>query len=334
MSFAITSDTTIGPFQPFKASSLRWKRHIDHYSDVAFITLPTMCLLQGINKLYSYVPTAQAFTEGMPVEIKAGYNGNNVTRFKGFVKRINLKVPTEIECEGYAYLFRPIRFTKGYTRATKVKTVIQDVLAAGGLTGKITLHPKFQDVTFEPYTFKNFSGSEVLDFLQTRYKLTIFFLFDQLYIGLRETLWTNAPLNPTKLRLGWNTIKDDKLMFNAAKEFAQVNVMVVSRNLDGSRNKGLNKLLQPGGTKIERLLSRDASFLAAVAEQEKTLLTYKGYSGQLTALLEPYVAPGDSVVISDDEYNKRTGRYFVEAVEGEISRRGGGRQIIGIGNSL
>lgn len=334
MSFAITSDTLIGPFQAFKASSLRWRRNIDNYSDFGSISVPTMCLLPGSDKQYNYVPTAQAFTEGMAVEIKAGYNGNNVTRFKGFVKRINLKVPTEIECEGYSYLFRPIRFSKGYTRKTTVKTVVQDLLSAGGLTGKVSLHPKFMDVTFEPFTFKDFSGTQVFDFLQKQYKLTIFFAFDQLYVGLRETLWTNATVNPVKLRLGWNTIKDDKLMFNAAKEFAKVNIMAVSRNLDGTRNKGVNKLQQPGGTKIEHLLSRDAAYLAKVAEQEKTLLTFKGYSGQLSALLEPYIEPGSSVDISDPVYQQRAGRYFVESVDGAISRTGGGRQIIGIGNVL
>lgn len=334
MSFVITTDTTIGPFDPFKASSLKWVRNIDNYSDYGFVTIPTMCLLQGINKLYSYVPTAEAFTEGMPIEMSAGYDGNNKTRFKGFVKRINLKVPTEIECEGYAYLLRPVRFSRGYTRPTKVKTVIQDLLAAGGLTGKITLHPQFQDVTFEPFTFKNYSGTQVLDFLKKEYKLTVFFVFEQLYIGLRETLWNNATGNIVQCELGWNVIKDDKLLFNANKEFAQVNIMAVSRNLDGTRNKGTNKLLLPGGTKIERVLSRDSKFLAAIADQEKALLTAKGYSGKMTAFLEPYVQPGDSVAISDPVYQQRGGRYFVESVEGEIARRVGGRQIIGIGNVL
>jgi len=334
MSFAITSSVTIGPFQPFKASSLKWRRNIDNFSDSAFITLPTMCLLQGIDKQYNYVPTAQAFTEGMAVQIDAGYDQKNKTRFKGFVKRINLKVPTEIECEGYAYLLRPVRFTKGYTKVTKVKTVIQDLLAAGGLTGKIKLRPEFQDVTFEPYTFKNFSGTEVIEFLQKWYKLTAFFLFDQLYMGLRETLWINATSAPVKHALGWNIIKDDKLLFNANKEFAQVNIMAVSRNSDGTRNSGINKLQQPGGTKIERVLSRDASFLAAIAEQEKTLLTYKGYSGKLTGFLEPYAEPGMSSLITDTAYQKRTGTYFIESVEGEIDRKVGGRQTIGIGNAL
>ena len=332
--FAITSDTTIGPFQAFKASSLKWRRHIDNYSDSGFITIPTMCMLQGIDRQYSYVPTAQAFTEGMAVEIKAGYDGNNVTRFKGYVKRINLKVPTEIECEGYAYLFRPIRFSKGYTKSTTIKAVIQDLIAAGGIQDKIRIHPAFQDITFEPYTFKNFSGIEILEFLKKWYKVTIFFDFDQLYIGLRETLWNQAAANVVKHELGWNVIKDDKLMFNAVKEFAQVNIMAVSKNIDGTRNKGINKLLQPGGTKIERLLSRDAKFLAAIADQEKTLLTYKGYSGKITAFLEPYCAPGMTSQISDPVYQARTGRYFIEGVEGEISRTGGGRQIISIGNTL
>jgi len=294
-----------------------------------------MCLLQGIDRQYSYVPTAQAFTEGMPVEIKAGYDGNNVTRFKGFVKRINLKVPTEIECEGYSYLFRPIRFTKGYTKATTVKQVIEDLLKAGGIADKVKIHSKFQDITFEPFTFKNYAGTQVLDYLQKWYKVTICFPhFDQLYIGLRETLWNDAHNNTVDHVLGWNVIKDDKLLFNAQKEFAQVNIMAVSRSVTGERIQGLNKLLQPGGTKIEKLLSRDAAYLAKVAEQEKTLLTFKGYSGQITGFLEPVVDLGVSSKITDETYKQRTGRYFVEGVEGEITRHGGGRQNIFIGNAL
>lgn len=331
--FVIGTDIKVGAFEPFKASSITWNRNIDNHSDSAAFTIPTQCMLVGSDKTYSYMPTANAFKEGMTVEITAGYNGEHTTRFKGFIKRINMKVPIEIECEGYAYLLRRVVFSKGYTKATTIKQLIQDLLAAGGLSSIIKLHPKFQDVTFEPFTFKTYSGIEVLEFLKKWYKVTVFFLYDTIYVGLRETLWSNSIVAPIKLSLGWNVIKDDKLLFSADKEYAQVNIMAVSKNMDGTRNKALNRLLQPGGTKIEKLLSRDSKFLQAVANQQKTMLTYRGYSGVITAFLDPLVQPGDSVLIEDPVYD-RSGRYFVESIVGSITRGGGGRQTIGIGNSI
>jgi len=41
---------------PLRPSSLKWSGTSTNYADSAFITIPTMCMMQGIDKQYSFVP--------------------------------------------------------------------------------------------------------------------------------------------------------------------------------------------------------------------------------------------------------------------------------------
>jgi hypothetical protein len=329
--FRITCDITIDKFTPFKCTAASWKHSIDNYASNAKIKVPAVCKLKKNGDQYdnTVIPTGQAFAEGMPVEIKAGYDGKNVTRFKGFIKRINYSVPLEIECEGYSYQLRKVLFNKAYKTKTTIKQVLNDLIVGTD----IVLSSNIPEVVFEPFTFKNYQGTQLLEFLKEKYLQTVFFQNEVLYVGLRETMWNDAPSNTVNHRLNWNVIKDNELLFDTNKEFATVNIVMKSINVNGTRNKAHSKLLKPGTDKIMKTLLRDATWLKKVADEQKTILNNKGYTGKITAFLEPLVEVGMSDNITDGKYPKRTGLYFIESVEGSISTSGG-RQIVGIGNSL
>lgn len=317
----------IGPFKPFNPTSVTWKRSIDSYSDSASVTIPAICALKISADNYSKVESGLQFKEGMKVEVACGYNGLNKTRFKGFIRRINYSVPCEIECEGYSYQLRlKLNINKVYPSGVKMRDILVDLVAGTD----IKLSAKIPDVTIhQAVVFKNASGVQVLDWFKEKMLQTIYFNFDVLYVGLRETEIKSS----VKFLLGRNVIKDNDLKFNNNKEHSEVKIQLQHRDTDG---KYVREIYQSKYTEtlVKRVFVRfDADYMIKMAKDVKTNLLNNGYEGMITAFAEPYVEPGMVADISDNRYNERRGNYFIEATEGSISLSGG-RQKIKIGNSL
>ena len=327
MAFIMSNSVEIGNFKPVKASSLTWKRSIDNYSDSALIRLPAICKLKSTGERYKYVETGQQFKEGMKVKIYAGYDGRNDLRFMGFVKRINFTIPLEIECEGYAY---QLRKKLGIKKSFKSGTKLKDILAYLVEDTDIKLSNQIPDVTVESaIKFDNASGIQALELIKEKLLQTVYFNYDTLYVGLRETE-TKGNIN---FRLGWNVIKDNDLKFSANKEFAEVKIVLRSRKKDGTFRDAIHDS-KFTNTKVKQIrVQLSQEYMDKMAADYKKTLTNKGYEGMITGFLIPYAEPGMAAVITDQRYTERNGTYFIEAVDGSFST-GGGRQKIKIGNVL
>lgn len=285
-----------------------------------------MCRLVQKDRSYSWVPTGLQFNEGTPVEFYAGYDGNNPMRFKGFIKRINFKVPVEIECEGYSYQLRAKMFSKSYVNTT-VRNILEDLIEGTD----IKLSEQIPVIPIPKVWFKNYTGIQVLEYFKEKCLLTVYFNYDELYVGLRASELKGT----VKHRLNWNVIQDNELMFNADKEFATVNIQIEKRTASGHKVKGDAEVVKPGNVKVKRIsLIENAEVLKQIADEEKRKLNNKGYSGRITTFLFPFAEPGMSDDIFDRTYADRKGLYFIEGVSGSIDPRGGGRQRISIGFSL
>lgn len=322
--FKMTSEITVEGFKnPIKPTALKWKRSITDYSDTATISLPAIAMLKkNADSSYQNVETGLQFKEGLKVEIACGYNGDNKTRFKGFIRRINATIPLEIECEGYSYQLRKKHgFNKSYKAGTKLKTLLTDLIEGTS----ITLSSSIPDVTIDcPFNFPMAKGTEVLDWLKEKMLMTSYFNGPELYVGLRY-----ADLKQTiKLRLGWNVIKDNELKFNERTEFTEVRITY--KQNDGKTQS------TPAGKNVKQVkmeIRVDEASMKMIADDQKKQLANRGYEGALTTFLVPFAEPGMAAGITDKKYPKREGKYFIEAVEGEYSS-GGGRQKITLGATL
>lgn len=325
--FIMTAKCDVGPYKPFSPSSLTWKRTIDNYSDSAVIRIPAICHL-GKDRNYNLVDTAKQFEEGMKVQINAGYDNKNDLRFIGFIKRINYTIPLELECEGYAYILRQkLNINLSFRAGTNLKIILM-VLTRGT---EIKLSNQIPDVTMDSaIRFENASGIQCLDLLKEKFGLTVYFNWDVLYVGLRET----EVKDEVKFSLGWNVIKDNELKLSVKKEFSQVKIVIKSRNADGTFREAVHDS-KFTSTKVKQIKGRLPQwFLDKMAADEKKKLVNLGYEGMITAFLIPYAEPGMAAVIDDKRYPERKGTYFIEAVDGEFSASSGGRQKIKIGNVL
>lgn len=321
------AEVKIGAFKKaIKPNAVEWKGSVDNYSDTAMVKVPGVARLRTTDNQYSTVNAAEQFTEGMKVGIYCGYNGNLPLRFEGFIRRINFTIPVEIECEGYSY---QLRKKEGYTKSygsTTVRQVLADLIAGTD----IKLSSFIPDIPLKNIYFKNVKGTDVLDYLKDKCLLTIKFTGAQLYCGLVQT----EPANVVKLRLGWNVIKDGDLKFDTGKELATVNIQIEKRNADGTKTKA-NVGAKDGASKILKIRHIDDPALQKeIADKKRKELQYRGYEGSITLFAIPVVLPGDAVDIIDKRYPQRTGKYFVEAVEGSMSVSGGGRQKVKIGATL
>lgn len=317
--FRMTCSVEFEGLKPIKATSLKWKRHIDNYSDSATIEIPAICRYKDGTNVYSNVVTGQKLKEGQKVKIRAGYDGKNDLQFDGFIKRINSSTPLEIECEGYSYQLRNKTINKSYGRTT-VKRVLEELVVG---TNIIISNKLVGDITFEPQQFKNAQRTQVLDWLKEKYFLKVFFLYNELHVGFGLLFKGNV----VKHVLNWNVIKDNDLLFNAQKE-ATVNIEGVTRLADGTLIRTASNNARTSGEKkeVKMILQNAADKQKAVnalqGKQDK-----KGYVGAITGFLKPFVQIGDTTQITDNKFKERAAQHVVDGIEGSFSSAGGRQKI-------
>jgi hypothetical protein len=320
--FYLTSDITIGNYKKVKPSKVSWKTDVNSFTDTCTIELPRITYLktdknvtedkQEPNERKEYV-----FVENDKISISLGYDGRNVKRFEGFIKRVNMSIPVKIECEGYSYLLYDIIFNKTYSTVT-VKQLLTDLCAGT----EIVLSPDMPRIPLTNVRFKNATGIQVLEWLKKECHLAVYFNFNELYVG--TTFGKKG--KRVKFRLGWNTVKEDDLK----KRVIDKNVRVVIHEKD---SKGEVKKTKSDEQKYsnEKTLKIKAGIpadlLKQIANRLQTKSNYNGYEGNITAFLEPAANKGDIAEIDGYKYPEKSGTFFVECVEGEFGPQGGRQKI-------
>jgi hypothetical protein len=334
--YRMTSFITVEGFKDIiKPTEIKWKKSITDYSDTATIKLPAIAMLKKEDGGYERVETGLKFDEGLQITIFCGYDGVNYLRFKGFIRQIKPNNPLEIECEGYSYKIRKIKaFNKSYRAGTNIKKILTDLIKAIPLAKNEEIPIKLSDDAHygnieSPVNFSGKTGVEVLDWFKEKMFMTVYFNSADLYVGLRFTNYKNT----IKLRLGWNVVDDNELKYNPQKSLTKTNVSMSAKQKDGSTKYADPKSKEKGGKQIKMDVRVDSETLKKIQEDQQQIQSSRGYEGTLTAFLVPFAEPAMAVEIEDTKYPARSGKYFIEAVEGEYSAKGG-RQKIKISASL
>jgi hypothetical protein len=321
MAFVMTGNIKFYGFKTLKPSALKWDRHIDNIVDTATIILPAMCRMKANDSSYSLVNTGQQIQIGNRVEFEVGYNGNNKKVFAGFVSKVNYKVPVEFECEGYAWQLRNKYFINLNFGKTTVKAVLQKLIDGTD----IVLSDKMPNsIDFEPAQFKNYSALQILEWLKDNYHLTIFFKFNELYVGWRATY--TAPT--VKHRLNWNVADANSLVF-ANYTGAVVNIEAHTRLKNGTKHKTLaTNPIKAGNVKVVNTVIANNHDKQMAANDLQLRENKKGFSGNITGFLVPYVEAGMTEHLIDKRYKERDGgNYFIAGVSGSFDKSGGRQSI-------
>lgn len=316
----MTSDITIGKYKLVKPAKVKWKTTINSFTDTCTIDLPRITYMrtekQSSEDLDENTRPEYDIRENDPVSVSLGYDGRNYKRFEGFVKRVNDGMPVQIECEGYSYLLYDIIFTKSYQNTT-VKQLLTDLVK----DTKIVLSDAIADVPLGAVRFKEATGIQVLEWLVKECKLVVHFNFNELYCGLRYA----SKGESVKLRLGWNTVKEDGFK----KRFVDKNVRIVikEKNEEGKVKKIKSDSKYNNETAVKIRKGFPAEALKEIANRLQTKSNYQGYQGTLVLFLEPYVSKGSLVEVDGYKYPEKSGRFFAESISGEFSKSGG-RQTV------
>lgn len=321
----MTSDITIAEHKLVKPAKVSWKTDVNSFTDTCTIDLPRITYLktEKLSTEDKQQPNERKvydIKEGDKVDVLLGYNKNNVRRFKGFVRRVNMSIPVRVECEGYSYLLYDVIFTKSYATTT-VKKILTDLCAGT----EIVLAKEIPEIPLQNVRFKNATGIQVLEWLQKECKLAVYFNFDELFVG---TLF-GKPQTKVKLKLGWNTVKEDD--FKLRQVDKNVRVVIHEKNANGEVKKTKSDAKKYSNEQLVKIKAGiPDNFLQQIVNRLQTKSNYAGFEGNITTFLEPAINKGMAVDTIDPQYDQRKGLFFAEAVSGEFSPSGG-RQTVTLG---
>lgn len=317
--FVLCCEIKIGSVTFKSVHDVQIKRSIYNLAATAVIKVPVTAVLKRSGEPPTYIETAEAVKVGDPVEICLGYDNQLNTEFVGYVKRLNYKVPLEIECEDEYYLTRSINcvFSKKETTLKQCLNTILPEIKQGACT----------DLTLKNFVVNNKPGNWVLGHLKKEYGLTIFFdINGNLYVGKAHDVQGET----VKYRLRFNVIKDDELKFQLASDI-KMKVKAICYYKDGTKIEG--ELGEDGGeNKILYYYDvKDAKELKALAQEELKRYSFDGYRGKIETFLFPYALPGMVAQLEDEVYQERSGNYYIESVDVSFGMSGARRNIeIGI----
>lgn len=318
----MTSDISIGNLKKVKCAKAVWKTDVESFVDTCTIELPRIKYMVTVknqtedkneaNERQEYI-----IKENDKVDLLLGYNGRNTRRFQGFVRRVVQGIPVKVECEGYAYLLYDVIFNKSYASIT-VKQILTDLCAGT----EIKLSTEIPDIPLQNVRFKNATGIQVLEWLKGECKLAVYFNFDELYVG---TLFGKSQ-QTVKLKIGWNTIKDDDFKQREIDKNVQINVRVKNAKGEVKRTPSdLKKYSNQKDVKVKAGIPE--ALLKQIVNRLQTKSNYDGYQGDIELFLEPHFNKGYVAAIDGYKFPEKSGNYFVEALKGSFGKSGG-RQTI------
>lgn len=317
--FILCSEIRIGNVSFKSVHDVRIKRSIYSLAATAIVKVPVTAVLKHAGEPPTHIETAQAIKVGDKVELKLGYDGSFDTEFTGYIKRLNYKVPLEIECEDEYYQTRQVNCV-----FSKKETSLKDCLT--------TVLPKIEiancaDLTLKNFVINNKPGSWVLGYLKKEYGLAVFFDFKgKLYAGKAHDVQGER----VKYRLRYNVIKDDDLKYQLAQD-VKLKVKAMCYYKDGTKIEG--EIGEEGGeTKTLYYYDvKDAKELKLLAQEELKRYSFDGYRGKIETFLIPFAVPGMVAELDDPIYQERSGSYYIESTEVTFGTSGARRKVeIGI----
>lgn len=285
---------------------------VDNLADIATIILPEAVMNAVLN-------IESKINRGTAVLIQLGYDGKLKTEFQGYIQEITTNDSTlKIVCEDALFLFR-VGVPDVELKPTSLKNIAQTLIDK--IDPSFTLNCDY-DIGYEKFVMHQATGYDVLKTIQADSKANIYF----------DTTNKVLHIHPPYVEVG-NTVKYS-MQVNVEKSTLEykravdkpVEVLVESVDI-----KGKVKSITAGTTggdkvtlKVGPMSDADMRKVAAA-----TLIknSFDGYSGTFDAWLIPFVKPTDSVIIEDQDYPYKTGRYYAISVKTNFSESGAVRTI-------
>lgn len=310
--YILSSEITIGGKRFKSIAEVQVKRSVDELMATATIKVPTTAVLKQAEKPPTVVEVAQEIKVGDKVEIKLGYNGKHNLEFKGYVRKLNLKTPLEIECEDEFYQCRKRKIKTSGT--TTLKKLLETCKLSVGFAEELTL---------KNFVIANKSVAYVLSKLQGDYGLSVFFDLEGKVYAMRQARVYGETV---KYELRRNVIEDDNLRYQNAGD-VKLQIRAICYKKDGTLAEATIGD-EEGTTKTVYFYDiEETAELKTLAENELQKLSSEGYAGSITTFLLPNCSPGMLADVKDNVYPQHDGLYYITGVTTSYGRSGGRRTI-------
>lgn len=324
MNCLITIKTQEGKTIRFTAvNDCEIEKSIDKIGSMAKIKIPASARLVS-GGFESSTQTAKQFKRGDKINIRLGYDDRLKEEFDGFIYKINLSSPLEIECEGHEFLLREDVPVKTFPE-TNLKDLLKYIIADKPLK----FDENIPELNMTNYVIPaDLSRVDALQQVKEKYGIIIFFLKDTLYAGLDFIKY----IGNVKYSLGVNTPKADELKYQYAEDVKiRVKAVLYAKNntkieIEVGDPKGQLRTEAFYGVKNKEDLKK-------LAEAKIDAYKFDGYTGNITTFLEPFACPGMTAEIRDINYSERAGKFEIRSVKTRFSTSGG-RRTVEIGKAV
>jgi hypothetical protein len=310
MLFNLSWKITLENYQLMLLEGVEITRSVEQLSDTATITLPGSVFNKALE-------IEDKIKRGNTVKIELGYNDDLVTEFEGFIESIETNDGSiTIKCEDAIYKLRQPVADKELVNPD-VSDVLNYVLSQ--IEG-YTLSCDYQ-FKYDKFTILSNTAYKVVKQIQEETKANIYLKGKILHVhpqykeifGLAEYSFQQ-------------NIESSELEYRNADD-KKTEVIVEGKSKDG---KVIRETAgQKGGDTITIKIDgvSDPASLKNMAEEQLKVKSYTGYSGSFTGWLIPYCDAGYKVTISDDDYEYKSGTYYVLEVVTNFSKAGGSRTV-------
>lgn len=312
MDWKIVFENESGTYDLMMLAECEINKSVDTLVDTAIIVLPEYVLNKVLNvedKIY----------RGTKVSIKLGYDSHLKNEFKGYIQNITV-VDNNIKiiCEDDMYLFR--KSVKNVElKPTSVKKIAQSLLDQ--VMPEYSLNCDY-GINYEKFVIHQATAYDVLKKLQDE-------TGGNFYLDTEnKVLHIHPPYTEKKGEVIYcmqRNIENVSLEYKKAID-KKVEVTIETTDKNGkviSETVGVT-----GGEKIvKKVSSISVSSLKLRAHAELIKQTYDGYEGTFEGWLLPFVEPGYTAVIKDEDYPDKQSSYYVVSVKTSFSSSGGKRTI-------
>jgi len=316
MLFVLESKITIAAYEFNTITEVEITKSVDELTDTAIITLPAQFKVRKNNIL---MDTDEALKVGDSVVINLGYeNYYNGIEFRGYVSKINPKIPIEIHCEDATWLLSRKNINKAWNKPVQLKEVLQEVVK----DTSVRLADNIPEMQIDKFIIQNANANQVLQKLKSDYGLSIYLNDnEELYAGLQQL---NNMHQEVAYDLNYNLVEN-----NLEYKTEESRKIKVKYTYIDKKNK--KKSVEVGDydgelRNFHTSIISDEAKLKEMAEAELKKLKYEGFSGDIKSFLIPYATRGMTAKLINKIKPKQEGKYYINKVVTTFSDQGARRQ--------
>jgi len=285
---------------------------VDNLADTATIVLPETVMNVPLN-------FENRIRRGSEVIIDLGYDGNIEREFTGYIQEITQNDSSlKIICEDALFLMR-VGIPDVELKPTNLKGIAQYIV--DNIEEALTVDCTY-NISYEKFVIHQATGYDVLKKIQDETEANIYFDTEKKTLNIHP---------PYVVKGGEVFYSMQKNVEASSLEFknrldTKVEVTIESTDIKGNVRKVVKGTT--GGDKVTikvgPISEESINELAEVALRRRSA---PGYTGTFDTWLIPYVKPTYSARIKDEYYPDKTGYYYVQTVNTNLSEGGGKRTI-------